>query len=55
MEVSTANFIARLLSSFLVATFGLCFLIFTPRNCLQKYMCVFQCRLSPSRGFNKFF
>jgi len=39
MEVSTANFIGSLPSSFLLATFGHC--LFTPRNCLQKYICVF--------------
>ena len=34
-----ANFIGSLSSSFLVATFAHC--LFTPRNCLQKYICVF--------------
>ena len=36
-----ANFIGSLPSSFLVATFAHC--LFTPRNCLQKYiiMCFF--------------
>ena len=34
-----ASFIGSLPSSFLVATFAHC--LFTPRNCLQKYLCVF--------------
>ena len=34
-----ANLIGSLPSSFLVATFA--HWLFTPRNCLQKYICVF--------------
>ena len=39
IEVSIVNFSGNLPSSFLAATFGHC--LFTPKDCLQKYICVF--------------
>ena len=46
-----ANFMGSLLSSFLVATFGICFLIVIPRNCFKKYMCFFNIVFLPA-GFS---